>query len=309
VIYLPEKFIETIKSVHREHGQKWLDNFNDLVKYCEERWRIQIQAPYELSYNFVAPAFTVDGSQVVIKLVVLGDGGFEKEIEALKLFNGNGIARLLDYETEKGIMILEMVLPGEKLSLLSNDEESTIIISQVMKNLWTNAPTNSCIPTIFQREDDFKQIRKEHKNGIGPLSKQMLIEAEEIFSRLTSTIKDLYLLHGDFHHYNILSAKNNTWVAIDPKGLIGEREYDVIQFLLNKLPDDKIADVIDRRIDILVGQLELNKERVLLWGFCHSILSLYWHIEDFGVPDETTLKVITAFKKLHNELSLRTLEF
>jgi streptomycin 6-kinase len=308
VTYLPEKFIETIKSVHREQGQKWLDNFNDLVKYCEEKWEIQIQAPYELSYNFVAPASTQDGSQVVIKLVVLGDGGFQKEIEALKQFNGNGIARLLDYEIEKGIMILEKVLPGEKLSLLPNDEESTIIMSQVMKNLWTKAPINSCIPTIYQREEDFKQIRIENKNGIGPLSKEMLIEAEEIFSKLTSTIKDQFLLHGDFHHYNVLSAKNNTWVAIDPKGLIGEREYDVIQFLMNKLPVDKIVDVIDRRIDILVGQLDLNKERILLWGYCHSILSLYWHIEDFGVPDEMTLKVITAFKKLHNELSVRTLE-
>jgi streptomycin 6-kinase len=205
-------------------------------------------------------------------------------------------------------MILEKVLPGEKLSLLPNDEESTIIMSQVMKNLWTKAPINSCIPTIYQREEDFKQIRIENKNGIGPLSKEMLIEAEEIFSKLTSTIKDQFLLHGDFHHYNVLSAKNNTWVAIDPKGLIGEREYDVIQFLMNKLPVDKIVDVIDRRIDILVGQLDLNKERILLWGYCHSILSLYWHIEDFGVPDEMTLKVITAFKKLHNELSVRTLE-
>lgn len=296
---LPQEFIKTIKLVHKGKGEKWLKNFNDLITYCEKRWSINIEFPYELSFNFVAPAIKSDGDKVVIKLVVPGEKGLLTEIEALKQFDGNGIARLIDYDIQKGIMILEYVSPGEKLSTLSNDHEATVIISQVMKKLWKPAPNNSNIPTIFQRETDFKRIRQENEYGIGPISKEMLIKAEHAFSKLTESITELFLLHGDFHHYNVLSSNDNSWIAIDPKGLIGEREYDVIQFLLNKLPSNNVLEVTDRRIDILVNELGLVKERVLMWGYCHTILSVYWTINDFGVPDENIVKLITIFEVLY----------
>ena len=299
--FLPPEFIKTIKSVHKENGEKWIKNFSELITYCEKRWSFNIQSPYELSFNFVAPAIRNDGDKVVIKLVVPGDKGLQTEIEALKQFDGNGIARLFDYDIQKGIMILEYVSPGEKLSTLWDDDEATVIISHVMKKLWKPAPTNSNLLTIFQRETDFKQIRQVNANGIGPISKEMLIKAEHVFSMLTETIDDLYLLHGDFHHYNVLQSKDDSWIAIDPKGLIGEREYDVIQFLLNKLPSDHALEVTERRIDILVKELDLVKERVLLWGYCHTILSVYWTIKDFGVPDENIVKLITIFEDLYTD--------
>ncbi|WP_299086818.1 aminoglycoside phosphotransferase family protein [uncultured Metabacillus sp.] len=300
--YLPDEFVKTIKSVHKENGQTWLNHFEQLIKHCEEKWELKIQPPYELSYNFVAPAVRVDGSKVVVKLVVPGDEGFQNEVEALKHFNGQGIIRLLYEEAEKGIMILEHVSPGDKLASIENDDEATLIMAQVMKKLWKSPPNNTSIQTLFQREKDFQNIRLNHKDGVGPITKTMLMEAEEIFSRLTSTMKDLYLLHGDFHHYNVLSVNQKDWIVIDPKGLIGEREYDVIQFLLNKLPDDQVEQLIEKRINILVEHLHLNKERILLWGYCHSILSLYWDIEDFGVPNEKTFEVITSFKNLYSKI-------
>ena len=43
------------------------------------------------------------------------------------------------------------------------------------------------------------------------------------------------LVHGDLHHHNVLRSKRG-WLAIDPKPMLGEPEYDVASFLWNPLP-------------------------------------------------------------------------
>jgi len=297
--YLPDHFVNTIKSIHKEKGDTWLKQFDHLKSYCEEKWECQILQPYELSYNFVAPAVKIDGSYIVVKLVVPNGEGIIQEVEALRYFQGNGMVSLLDAEVEKGIMILEHISPGEKLYSLPDDKEATLIMASVMKKLWIEAPTvNTSFETIFQREEAFKKIRHLYKDGVGPLTARILAEAEEIFSMLTRSIDKLFLLHGDLHHHNVLSVNDQTWLVIDPKGFIGEKEYDIIQFLLNKVPSENLLEVIEKRIDILVEQLDLNKERVILWGFCHSIISLYWSIEDFGKVCDDTWRMFKVFECL-----------
>lgn len=301
--YLPDHFIRTIKSIHKQKGDKWLEHFDNLKSYCELKWDCDILQPYELSYNFVAPAVKKDGSFIVVKFVVPHEKEFLQEVEALTYLQSSAIVRLLDVEVEKGIMVLEHISPGEKLYTVKNDDDATFIMANVMKNLWTEAPLKSSIPTIFQREEEFKKIRIHHQDGIGPITADMLIEAELIFSELTSSIEKLFLLHGDLHHHNVLFSNQYKWIAIDPKGLIGEREYDVIQFLLNKVPSENYLEVLERRIDILVDQLLLKKDRIILWGFCHSILSLYWDIEDFGKVNEHTWSIVKSFECLMKKVN------
>ena len=65
---LPNKFVQTIKSVHKENGEQWLNCFNKLIEECEERWDIQFMPPFPLSYNFVAPAVRKAQKEVVVKL-------------------------------------------------------------------------------------------------------------------------------------------------------------------------------------------------------------------------------------------------
>ncbi len=136
---LPNEFINTIKEVHKDKGEKWLEDFDMLIKHCEKRWQIEIKSPFNLSYNFVAPAIRKDGTEIVIKLVVPNEE-FHLEVEVLKLFNGSGMVKIIDVDITKGILLLERLLPGKTLSSLENDEEATYIATQVMKELWIQAP-------------------------------------------------------------------------------------------------------------------------------------------------------------------------
>ncbi|MEH7343319.1 aminoglycoside phosphotransferase family protein [Bacillus sp. JJ1532] len=299
MIYLPIKFVKTIKDVHKEKGEKWLLEFQELIHECEERWHLKIMPPFDLSYNFVAPAIRNDGLEVVIKLTVPSEE-FLSEVEALVLFNDHGMVRIVDVDRIKGVLLLERLKPGTTLASLENNEEAAYIASQVMKKLWSPAPKSVHIPHIKERGKSLDKIYKDNPEGLGPITKEMLQEATENFRELAETQTEPFLLHGDLHHYNILRTGTDSWLAIDPKGLIGEREYDVIQFLLNKLPDDQITEVIEKRIDIFVKELNLDKNRILLYGFSHAVLATCWSIQDSGTWDEGFFKAIYVFKDLRS---------
>ena len=91
------------------------------------------------------------------------------------------------------------------------------------------------------------------------------------------------LLHGDLHHYNILSAERAPWLAIDPKGVVGAPEFDVCAFLRNELLSQPESEsVLARRIDQFAEELEFQRERAAAWGLVEATLSAAWHYEDHG---------------------------
>jgi streptomycin 6-kinase len=300
MITLPEQFIKTIKDIHKEKGEIWLENFEDLCNRCEIRWNMKILSPFELSYNFVAPILIDGQKNAVIKLSVPNEE-FNCEVEALRKFKDNEFVKVIDSDLNEGILILEQLLPGDTLATIENEQEAMGIAVKVMKNLWKAAPKYSKIPSILSRENSLSRIVEKFPNGLGPISKEMLLDAFDIFREINRTQSTKYLLHGDLHHYNILNAGENSWKIIDPKGLIGEREYDIIQFLLNNLEGKDIFTTLENRIDLLVKELNLNKERVLLWGYSHAVLSTCWSLEDEGTYNEYFFQAINVFKDLHKK--------
>ncbi|PGS53392.1 aminoglycoside phosphotransferase family protein [Bacillus sp. AFS041924] len=301
MIKLPEQFIKTIKDIHKEKGEIWLENFEDLCKKCEIRWNMKILSPFELSYNFVAPIIIDGQSNAVIKLAV-PNAEFNDEIEALNECKDADFVKVIDSDPDEGILILEQLLPGNTLASIENEEEAMLIAVKVMKNLWKKPTTLTKLPTILNREKSFSRIVEKFPNGIGPFSKDTLLDAFSTFKEMNKSQTTQYLLHGDLHHYNLLNAGENTWKVIDPKGLVGEREYDLIQFLLNNLEGKDISKTLERRIERLVNELDLNKERLLLWGYSHAVLSTCWSLEDEGTYNEYFFNAINIFKQLHKKL-------
>jgi streptomycin 6-kinase len=297
---LPDKFVQILKNIHKEKADEWLSNFDEMIACYEQKWELSIHDPFDLSFNFVAPATRNSGEEVVLK-AVLSDKEFRAELEVLQLMKGKGMVELLEYDLDQGVMILERLRPGHTLADVKDDEEAAHIASQIMKTLWVAAPKNTNIETVVDRENSLKRIARQHQNGFGPIAKEKIEEAQKLFEQLNREINHPYLLHGDLHHYNILK-NGDSWTAIDPKGLIGDREYDVIQYLLNKLPETNVKDTIEKRINIFVKELDLDKERLFLRGFSHAVLSTCWTIED-GNYNEAFLSTINVFKELLSKVN------
>ncbi|MDV2686046.1 aminoglycoside phosphotransferase family protein [Alkalihalophilus lindianensis] len=294
-----EHFVQSVHLYLKEDAKQWLGQIPSIIKACEEKWALTIREAYELSINYVATATTKEGTEVVVKICIPG-GGFDSEVEALKLFAGRGIVNVIDIDEDMQVILLEELNPGYTLATSSDDEKACLAAAGVMKDLITTAPTETKILTTKAREENLRNIIDKHAEGVGPLSKQILDQAAKIFTYMNQTTKTHYLLHGDFHPYNILKSEDG-WKAIDPKGLIGEVEYDLIQYMLNVLPEEGIKEVTKERVDLFTEKLTLNKERLLLWGYCHTVLATAWTVDEDGSYNKSFYQMIEVWKELYKE--------
>ena len=275
-----------MSDVYGEEGLEWIRRLPVVISGLERQWSIRVAPPFTpLSYNYVAPAFLADGVDVVLKVGYPSRELFS-EMEALRLYDGRGIVQLLEADPTQGAMLLEYLKPGTPLSTLINDEEATSIAAGVMTHLWRPAPAEHNFPTVDKWASGLGRLRKQFEGGTGPLPSTLLEQAELHFAELLASAGAPVLLHGDLHHYNIVRAERQPWLALDPKGVVGEPAYEVGALLRNQLPEPLTlsngAPVLARRLDQLADQLHLDRERLRAWGVAQSVLSAWWSIEDHG---------------------------
>lgn len=279
-------YVRTTLALHGEAGRRWLSRLTDVISACERRWGIQVGAPFPgLSYNFVAPATLEDGAPAVLKLCV-PNHELATEIDALRHFDGNGSARLLAVDEASGALLLERLRPGMPLRALADDAAATSAAVGVMRRLWRPAPPDHRFPTVERWGKGFERLRARFGRG-GPFPPALVDHAEALFADLLATSAPATVLHGDLHHWNVLAAEREPWLAIDPKGVVGEPAYEVGALLRNPMPDvarwPDLDRVMARRIDQLADELGFDRERVRGWGLAQAVLSAWWCVED-GVP-------------------------
>lgn len=307
---LPPDFISTITNTFGADGESLIANLPALIEEASARWGLTNVRPVEnLSYNFVAFAESpspvgrgVRGEgehNVVLKIGVPRDE-LTSEIAALRFFNGEGACQLIEADEDKGFLLLERLRPGVMLSTLTDDEESTRIAAEVMKQIWrpfgsVTLPPDGRDPSLALRMTDtnkfiqlshwfdgLRRLREMYTGGTGPLNKKLV-------ERVEASVRDFFvenhmpvLMHGDFHHYNILSSERG-WLIIDPKGVIGQAGYEVGPFMVNpwgSFSDGISRRVVERRVDIFHELLGFERPRIIEWSLAHAILSAWWGMED-----------------------------
>jgi streptomycin 6-kinase len=281
---VPETLIRSTIELRGEAGVEWLKGIPALVAQLERRWALETGPPFPgIWINWVAPATSADGAPVVLKLSFPEDKEFKTEAEALRLFDGRGIARLLRLDLEAGAMLLERCEPGTPLAAVEDDEEATSIAAGVMGELWRPAPLEHSFPSVADWAKGFDRLRQRYEGGTGPMPKVLVERAEAHFAELIASQTETFLLHGDLHHENILSARRRPWLAIDPKGVVGERAYDTAALLHNPvelLREPEPGRLLQRRIDLLCERLNLDRASVHGWGLAQAVLAAYWGLED-----------------------------
>ena len=216
------------------------------------------------------------------------------EIDALTLYDGEGVNQLLEVDREAGVLLLERLRPGTMLVEVADDEAATIIAAELLEKLWRPAPTDHAFVTVADWFQGFAKHR-ERFNGVGPLDESLFTAAEQIVQDLFAENHPPILLHGDFHHFNVLRATREPWLIIDPKGVVGDPGYELGAFLYN--PKELIADhpqkqrLLGRRIDLLSEYLGFDRHQVRGWGIAQAVLSAVWTCEGEGYGWEYTMSV------------------
>jgi streptomycin 6-kinase len=91
--------------------------------------------------------------------------------------------------------------------------------------------------------------------------RRLLARAVELYNRLEISSSTL---HGDLHHHNILDA-GGRYVAIDPKPMLGEAEFDVPPFLWNAVGSRMTVEATERRLDAFAAA-GLDQARMRAWA-------------------------------------------
>ena len=282
---IPEQLREIAVRVHGELGQRWLAALPALLNECRARWSLELDEPFEnLSYNLVLPGRTSDGTEIVLKVGV-PCAELLTEAAALGLFDGEGAVRLIDHDAPHGVLLLERVAPGTPLHELQGDGEATRTAAKLMRRLWRKpqaAPHP--FPSLARWFQAFKRLRDRFGGGTGPFPQELIVRAEDTFEGLNASSETEVILHGDLHHTNILFSATRGWLAIDPKGIVGDPGYEVGPFMLNQLPaeasDSALGGILDNRLTIFSDKLLLSRERLAGWAFCHAVLSALWDFEE-----------------------------
>lgn len=300
----PESFVTNIRSAFSEAGEKFLVELPALIKKASRRWGLKdVQPVPNLSYNFVAfasrdpsPSGRRQGEGKVILKIGVPCPELTSEMQALKLFNGEGACKLWDCDEEKGFLLIERLEPGKMLADMEDDDESTHIAINVMQRLWRTAPENGKFIRLENWFEGLKDIRPRFNGGTGPIPEKILGRVEALLPELCDTAS--VLMHGDFHHYNILSSERG-WLIIDPKGVIGPAGYEIGPFMLNPWikPMDRTKFEVQakRRVDIFRERLGWEREKILGWALAHSVLSAFW---DLGLDPAYAIAAAEIFSTL-----------
>ncbi len=280
---VPDRFSQRVIDVHGEAGADWLSRLPETIAECEQRWHLQVMPPFAaLSYNYVAPVSCINGTEAVLKLGVPHQE-FSAEMEALRAYDGGGVVRLLEGDSALGAMLLERIRPGVSLLSVPDERQAISVAVQVIKQLRKPLPSNHRFPMISTWASGLGRMRERFPGTTGPIQASLLERAEALFSELIGTMGAPVLLHGDLHHGNILSAVREPWLAIDPKGVVGEAEYEVGAFLRNRLIlGPRPALLLARRVDQFAEELGFDRERVLGWSMAQAVLAAWWSFEDSG---------------------------
>ena len=278
---LPAHFVKTIKSTFTG-GAEWLEDLPNLLAECERRWGMVVRpSNFTLSYNYVAPAALADGTEIVLKVGV-PNRELHTEIAALRLYDGRGCVRLLDADPEVGVLLLERLYPGEMLTTVTDDDEATRLAALAMKTLWRPLPAEHNFPSVANWAGGLAKLREKFGGGTGPFDEKLVETAVSLFTDLLASSSEPVLLHGDLHHYNILSAGDG-WRVIDPKGIAGEPAYEVGALLRNPFTlfdEPDLKRITARRLDILAETLDMDRERLRQWSLAQAVLSAWWSYED-----------------------------
>lgn len=199
----------------------------------------------------------------------------------LKWWDGQGAAQVFAHEDDALLMeraegpasLADMAgdtVPGD------GDDKASRLICGVIAQLHAPTPSPHSLPDLVPLVPWFREL--------GPAAARhggILTACASIASELLASERDVVPLHGDIHHGNILDFGPRGWLAIDPKGLIGERSFDYANLFCN--PEAAVALAprrLGRQVDVVAEFAGLERQRLLNWIMAYAGLSAAWFLGD-----------------------------
>lgn len=271
---------------------------NSEFKPWLNRWNlIPDGAPFSTHTSQLLPVKTATGSMKAM-LKITGDADEQSGSALMVWWEGNGAAHVIAHENEA--ILLARATGAASLSAMSRegqDAEACRILCLTANQL--HASPKRPLPPLTPLDEWFAPLKPAARKYGG-----ILARSAEIAEELLSTPHDVVALHGDLHHENVLDFGASGWLAIDPKGLKGERGFDFANIFTNPdlgNPVPRVATVpgiFNQRLRIVTETAGLDRNRLLKWIIAWCGLSATWSLDS----NDTASIVLEVAELAINEL-------
>ncbi len=300
-VEFPERFRRYATGGFGERGKAWLEQLPDILERCCARWSLTLgPATDEIKVNYIAYVRTDDDQDLVLKVGV-PHRDFTTEMEALAIYAGRGINRLVEADRDLNAMLLERLRPGTMLAAAGMGRlEQFEVAARIIRQLHETPPPsahslphfNDWVEGALRDARNCGDIRRSH-----PYLEQFP-RVQAMMDRLMRPDEPQILLHGDLHHWNVLLDTERGWMAIDPKGVIGASCLDVGRFIGNAM--GFVESVTESRqilldaIRVFSDGLGESEERTFAGAFCDRVTACSWGLKHEENEDEATARETLA---------------
>nr|WP_203607912.1 aminoglycoside phosphotransferase family protein [Streptomyces anulatus] len=264
-------------------GRAWLSGLPALAADMLDRWELRRDgAATAGEASLVLPVLRPDGTPTVLRLQMPRQETAAALI-GLRAWDGTGMVRLLDHDPVSSSMLLERLDGARTLASIDDDDMAMTALAELQARL-------VAVPA------------PEGLRSLGDIASEMLAQVPRAVTRLTvpadrrllrnwaSAVAELVdepgdrMLHWDLHYGNVLAARREPWIAIDPEPLAGDPGFDLWPALDSRW-DDVVAKgdtprIVRRRFDLLTDVLGLDRARATGWTLGRLLQNSLWDIDD-----------------------------
>jgi streptomycin 6-kinase len=265
-------------------GRGLLADLPTVLAELSERFGVaEIGTPFGGGWvGYVVPATLRDGRRAVLK-VSLSDEEHAHEADALERWAGDGAVQLLDRVGEPNAMLLERCEPGTPLLAHADRDAAIAIACSLLRRLerpLVDGHPFLPVPELARRyatsiPSDFARLGRAFDPALADEAAALCA----VFARDTAPP---YLVNRDFHLGNVLAARREPWLAIDPKPMSGDPHYEPAPMLWNRFDEygDEVRDGVRRRFHTLVDAAGLDEARARDWVVVRMVINAHWAVED-----------------------------
>ena len=243
------------------------------------RWRLRPDGDaMTTASGTLMPVLTEDGVPAMLKLAHADEE--TRGADLLVALGGHGVARVLERAGEA--VLLERATGKQSLVRLveaGHDDEATRIICDAAEQIHgasSDVLAATDQPELINLTTWFRHLPM-HADRLGPLHRR----GAELAAELLGDQREPVVLHGDLHHGNVLDFGERGWLAIDPKGLIGERAFDFCNLLCNPSHARALEPTrLERQFGVVVATTGVEPDRFARWLVAWCALSSTWFALD-----------------------------
>ncbi|TCC40409.1 hydroxyurea phosphotransferase [Kribbella speibonae] len=292
VIEIPAKLVRN----HKESAPDWLAGLPGAVERYVDEWQLTVSGdPLSGEASLILPVVRRDGTAAMLKLQSVNDES-ESEALALRTWNHDDVVEVYEDDPETSTLLLERLEP-RTLDDLPDDVEATRILAELLTHLMAvPAP-----PGIRHLSDIAAGMIEDAPRLIPRLSDP----AEQALAwRFVAQVTELLpepgdrLLHWDLHYYNVMAAKRQPWLVIDPKPLAGDPAFELMPAVWNRWDDlvatGDLSQAIRDRFDLMLEVTGIDRDRALGWTAGRILQNVLWFTADGDTRIEDELAAVSA---------------